>query len=207
MSTRAKWIACIAAFAVGGLIASIPAFLGRSPTTPITTHEVEKNWDYEWVDDLPKVASGIQIDRKSVPIATAADGSRLLAARWDPNNPATQVQMCFQLSQRGGGGCVSMDRSAAIQLVGRELGGRTTWWGVLAQPVKDVRVRIADGSARILPAGHGFVYTAKGRDRPLSFTALDRSGAAVGTVPADSSVPVECDGDACVISMTFSEDG
>jgi hypothetical protein len=188
LSARAKWIASAAAFAAGGLIASIPAFLGKSA---LVAHRAPR---YDWIASLPVTPEGVSpVDRGGV-IASTSDGQQLHASRYEHG-------VCFLLG-RSGGGCESLDRKRQIQLVGRVRDGKTAWWGILGGDARAVRVRFADGSARESPARRGFGFLGRS---VVSFTALNEAGEELGSVPADSFVPIECRPESC--SITFSAEG
>lgn len=192
MSARAKWASCAAAFAVGGLIAAIPAFVDKAPKR----HRIVT---YQWIAKLPETPDGLaRFGGKSVAIATAPNDRQLLASRW--LDPSGILQVCFTLGN-GGKSCERLDRSSPIQLVGREVDeGSTVWWGVMGDAARSVRVEYADGSSRVFPSRRAFGFTGK---PPRSFTALDRDDRPWGTVRANAFVPIECNVSSCSSYITF----
>jgi len=187
LSARAKWASCAAAFAVGGLVASIPAFLGKS--APVT----ERSARYEWIQDLPETPEGISpIGSGAVAIASTADGQQLLASR------SGNGQLCFLLG-RSGGGCQSTDSRKHIQLVGLVRGGKlSTWWGIVGDDVRKVRVyyRVGDSA---LEVRRGFGVSA---EDATMFAALDAEGNRLGSVHSDNP-PIVCDRSRCSMTFTF----
>jgi hypothetical protein len=189
MSTRAKWIACLGAFAVGGLVASIPAFLGSSERRlqpkPVAS--------YRWFDRLP-VSESSPIVNDTVVLAKASDGQKLLAGSLGGE------QLCLTLGH-GGGGCAAIDRSKQIQLVARDASkSPTVVWGVLADDVMSVLIRHDDGSVRREHARRAFGAIG----RVESVTALDGKGNELGSVRGDAFAPMGCRPTSCYTSITFS---
>jgi len=190
MSTRAKWIACLAAIAVAGLVASIPAFLGSSPSRP----RPKPVASYRWFDRLP-VSERSPIVNDTVVLTRTPDGQKLLAGSLGGE------QLCLTLGHRGGG-CVPIDRSKQIQLVFRdESSSPTVVWGVLADDVAAVLIRRLDGSVKRQDAWRAF-----GAVGPVeSITALDGQGNELGSVPGDGFVPMGCSGPGrCYMAFTTS---
>src|SRR5215204_2085851 len=136
MSTRAKWIACLVVFGVGGLLASIPAFLGGPERkTPVPAAS------YRWIDRLPSGDSPGLANASTV-IARAPNGQRLRGSS------LRGEQLCATL-EGGGGGCTSIDRTTQIQLFARdERKGGTVLWGILGDVVRAIRIRYANDSTR-----------------------------------------------------------
>jgi hypothetical protein len=190
MSTRAKWIVCLAVLAVAGLLASIPAFLGSSESPP----RPKPVASYRWLDRLP-VSDTSPIGNNTFVLAKAPDGQKLLAGSHGGE------QLCLTLGH-GGGGCVAVDRSKQIQLMARdESRSPTVLWGVLADDVMSVRIRQRDGSVSREDARRAF-----GAIGPVeSITALDREGNELGSVAGDGFVPMGCSPGSCFI--TFSTSG
>ena len=180
MSVRAKWIACAAALAAGGLTASIPAFIDRS--VPVRSHEAT----YTWLDGLPRATGGAALPDPSTVIGTAPDGQELLAVR------IGKEELCLRFGSSGRE-CVTVDTTKQIQLVaqvrGREEG---LIWGLVADDVSAVRVRHADGSESSRDARRGFGVLEPPGDKVVSMFALDDRGRRIGAVPGDAFVPVAC---------------
>jgi hypothetical protein len=189
MSTRAKWIACLAALAVAGLVASIPAFLGSSESAtkpkPVAS--------YHWFDRLPVSERDVLVSDKVV-LAKAPDGERLHAGSLGGE------QLCLTLSHHGGGGCMAIDRKKQIQLAAKDTrDGRTLLWGILADDVRAVRIRSAIGSTtREARRAFGVIG-------PIaSITALDGKGNELGSVKGDGFVPMGCSPGSCFTTITAS---
>jgi hypothetical protein len=186
---RAKWIACLAAFAVGGLIASIPAFLGsserRAQPKPVAS--------YRWFDRLP-VSERSPIVNDTIVLAKAPDGQKLLAGSLGGE------QLCLTLGH-GGSGCAAIDRSKQIQLFARdESKSPTVVWGVLADDVTSVLIRHHDGSVRREDARRAF-----GAIGPVkSITAFGGEGNELGSVAGDGFVPMGCSPGSCFVAVTTS---
>jgi hypothetical protein len=185
MSTRAKWIACVAAFAVGGLIASIPAFLGSSTPRPKPVAS------YRLLDRLP--ASQPEGLPTGYVLATAPNGERLHAGSLGGE------QLCLMLGDQGGGGCTAVDRTKQIQLVARVTGhAPTLLWGILADDVRAIRIRYAQGSTRRGDARRAFGAIGQVE----SITALDGAGNELGQVKGDDFVPMGCNPSSCFVAFT-----
>jgi hypothetical protein len=177
LSVRAKWVACVAAFAVGGLVASIPAFIDRS--APARSRDAR----YAWLDGLP---------RGDTVIGTAPDGQQLRAAR------IGREGLCMRFGSSGRQ-CVAVDTTKQVQLVARVRGREeNVLWGVVADDVSALRIRHADGTAISRDARYGFGVLEPRGDKVISISALDDSGRRIGVVPGDVFVPVACALTSCV---------
>ena len=183
MSTRAKWIACIAALVVVGLVASIPAFIG-SPSEP-------RSPSYAWLERVP-LAHGPTLPDPSTPIGTGPNGQQLLATRI----PDGEVCMRFGSAGRQ---CVTVDKEKQIQLVAKvSVRAENVYWGVVGDDVSAIRVRLADGTASTQEARRGFGVLETRTGRVVSIAALDERGGRVGSVSGDASIPVRCVITSCV---------
>ena len=183
MSVRAKWVACVAALAVGGLIASIPVFIDRS--LPARSHEAR----YTWLDGVPRVRAGA--DPATV-IGAAPDGQRLRAGR------IGKEELCLQFGSSGRQ-CVAVDTTEQVQLVARVRGPEeNVLWGVVADDVSAVRIRHVDGTAITRDARYGFGVLEPHGDKVISISAFDNSRRRVGVVRGDAFVPVACALTSCV---------
>jgi hypothetical protein len=181
MSTRAKWIACIVAVVVVGLVASIPAFIGRSSEP--------RGASYAWLERVP-VAHGPTLPDPSTPIGTGPNGQQLLATRI----PDGEVCMRFGHAGRQ---CVAIDKEKQIQLVAKvSIPAENVYWGVVGDDVSAIRVRLADGSATTQGARRGFGVLETRAGRIVSIAALDERGRRVGSASGD--VPVRCVVTSCV---------
>jgi hypothetical protein len=194
LSARAKWVACVAAFAVGGLVAAIPAFLDR----PVSRRAAQ----YEWTGKLPLVAQGYgSFTAEARPVATVGDGRQLLAVR--QAGPAGDA-VCLEYGSFSAG-CMPPDRRHQIQLFARLHDSEaTSWVGILAGDVAALRVIHPDGSTDEIKARHGFVVRG---DRFFSLVALDAGGDELESVAANAPVAVECDDTGCTSMISFSADG
>jgi hypothetical protein len=194
MSARAKWLACLAAFAVGGLVASIPAFLD-GPSSPVSKPARQPA---RWIGAL---------SQRPTLLATAPGGERFVATR----QPGTPDGVCFTLGSGGGGWCGP--RSASywdaslnekdVALVGRTRDRRgVAWWGLVGDDVDTVRVRYANGVARRVAVRRGFVLFGA----PVSVTAL-AIGTAMGKIDRTDWPTINCTPESCSSVIVFQSAG
>jgi hypothetical protein len=191
LSARARWIACAAALAAGGLLASIPAFLDRQAHPRVGR--------YEWTGELPLVPVQYgSFTAEARPIATA-DGRDLLAVR---QASAGGDAVCLEYGYFHTA-CMPPDRAHQIQLFARLHDSEaTSWVGILSSDVAALRVLHADGSAEEIEARHGFVVRGL---RLVSLSAVNADGAELESVDAYAPVAVECDDTGCTSTISFSD--
>lgn len=178
MSARGRWIAGAAAFTVGGLLASIPAFLGHSSSSPARVRQQPR-----WLETLSP---------RSTILASSSGGEQFLVHRMS----GRPEYVCFRLGSVGGGSCGPLSAttwmepllSKDIALIGRSRDQRGIgWWGVVGDDVDAVRVRYATRPARRIPVHRGFVTFGA----PLSVAALVH-GNEVGRVDATDIPTINC---------------
>jgi len=183
---------------VGGLVASIPAFLDGPAREP--AHSAP----YGWTRALPLVPAGYgSFTAEAKPIATSREGRELLAVR--QGAPGGDM-VCLEYAPFSAG-CLPPVPAHPIELFARlHYPQGTSFVGILAGNVNAVRVRHAGGASDI-EARRGFVVREDSAQPIISLVALDAGGRELGTVAADAPVAVECDDTACTSSVTFSLEG
>lgn len=176
----------MSAFAVGGLVALIPAFVDRSAPRMEAA-------SYAWLQRLPPPPEGISpLPEPSTQIGSAPDGQKLLASRIGPG------ELCMRFGNSGRA-CESLDTSKHIQPVARvRTGDGDVLWVLFSDDVAAIRISHEQGgsTSRFVQRGFG-VLEPRGK-AAVAIEAHDADGRALGRIAGDAFVPTMCDTSTCL---------